>query len=414
TNEALGDVCELGGRYDRAATAYRRARRLAADDPVLVGNLLRKEGWVNERAGRYREALRWYTRGFRALDAVEPSAAAGRLKAELHLAYGAVRVRQGRHREAVPLLEEAVRRAEALGALPTLAHAYYDLDWAWTELGTPDPRYRQLALPIFEELGDWQGQGSTLNNLGLGAYYEGRWDEALDYWRRARDAFRRVGDVVQEATIANNIGEILSDQGRLDAAEREFGAALATWRAARFPVGIGLALSNLGRVAARRGDLEEGARLLAAAASQLREIGAGELACEAEAREAERRLLAGDAEGALAVAGAARQQANRPTLVAQLERTVGYAWAQRGDAVSASEWLARSLATAERAAARFEAALSREAIVRVTGGDRDLHEADPEAAGVFDRLDVVWRPQPPLPGAVGTPVRRGGSAAATG
>ena len=189
TQEVLGDVYELGGRYDRATAAYRRARRLRPGDDLALANLLRKEGVANERAGRYRNALRWYTRGFQAVDRAGPSEAADQLAAQLHVAYGAVRVRQGRHRLAVPLLEQAVRLAEPLGARRTLAHAYYALDWAWTELGHPDPRYRELALPIFEELDDWEGQGSTLNNLGLGAYYEGRWREALEFWRRALEAF---------------------------------------------------------------------------------------------------------------------------------------------------------------------------------------------------------------------------------
>jgi class 3 adenylate cyclase/tetratricopeptide (TPR) repeat protein len=398
THEVLGDVCELGGRYEQAAEAYRRARRLRGGDDVSVGNLLRKEGWVKERAGRYREALRWYARGFRAVEAAPPSAAADRLKAELYLAYGAVRIRQGRHRDSVPLLEEAVRLAEPLGALPTLAHAYYDLDWAWTELGRPDPRYRELALPIYRELGDWGGQGNTLNNLGLGAYYEGRWDEAADFWRRSHDAFQRVGDIVQQATIANNLGEILSDQGLLTEAADRFREALTTWSDAEFLVGIGLATSNLGRVAARSGRFAEAAELLHSAVEQLRSIGAGELASEAEAREAERRLLEGDHAGALEHAESVRTRANRPTLVAQVERTIGYAHAQQGDVDAALEWLHRSVETAAEVDAAYEEAVSREALVRVRRLAGEMVTPDAAAGAIFDRLGVVWTPQPPLPG----------------
>ncbi|MGH9137523.1 MAG: tetratricopeptide repeat protein [Acidimicrobiales bacterium] len=400
THEALGDVCELGGLYDRAAAAYSQARRLVAGDEVSVGNLCRKQGWVNERTGRYGNALRWYTRGFRAVESVAASAAAGRLKAELYLAYGAVRLRQGRHREAVPLLEEAVRQAEALEALPTLAHAYYDLDWAFTELGQPDPRYRELALPIYEELGDWEGQGNTLNNLGLGAYYEGRWDEARTSWQRAREAFEKAGDVVQVATIANNIGEILSDQGHLAEAEDEFHTALTTWTEAQFRVGVGLAISNLGRAAARAGRFDEAAALLASAIEQLQAIGARELALEAEARDAERCVLAGDHEQGIARAEAAHARATRPVLRAGIERTIGYAWAQRGELESARRSLQQSLATAEHVGAAFEIAQTRMALARVNGAAGELAAAapaDPEATAIFDRLAVVWTPQPPLP-----------------
>ena len=43
---------------------------------------------------------------------------------------------------------------------------------------------RGLALPIYEELGDLLGQANALNNLGVDAYYEGRWQEALETYER--------------------------------------------------------------------------------------------------------------------------------------------------------------------------------------------------------------------------------------
>ena len=61
-----------------------------------------------------------------------------------------------------------------------------------------------------------------LNNLGVHAYYEGRWDEALDYYRRSRDARQRGGDVTGAAVQTNNEAEILSDQGHLDEAQELF------------------------------------------------------------------------------------------------------------------------------------------------------------------------------------------------
>ena len=99
---------------------------------------------------------------------------------------------------------------------------------SYNELGRSDGiAYGERALAIYEELGDFAGMGHTLNNLGIGFYYAGRWDEAVASYRRGREALDRAGDVVGEATLANNEGEILSDQGRLEDAEapfRHFGA----------------------------------------------------------------------------------------------------------------------------------------------------------------------------------------------
>ena len=64
-NEMLGEVAELGGRYDIAVAAYARARRLRRDDPVQLAGLCVREGHLRERSGRAGEALGWFTRGRR-------------------------------------------------------------------------------------------------------------------------------------------------------------------------------------------------------------------------------------------------------------------------------------------------------------------------------------------------------------
>ena len=61
TWEQLGDVAELAGRFDTAAQAYARARRLA-QIPLVGARLLRKRGLINERRGSYSGALRSYSR----------------------------------------------------------------------------------------------------------------------------------------------------------------------------------------------------------------------------------------------------------------------------------------------------------------------------------------------------------------
>ena len=45
-------------------------------------------------------------------------------------------------------------------------------------LGQPDDEHARLALPMLEEAGDLVLQANVLNNLGIEAYYAGRWDEA--------------------------------------------------------------------------------------------------------------------------------------------------------------------------------------------------------------------------------------------
>jgi tetratricopeptide (TPR) repeat protein len=300
-------------------------------------------------------------------------------------------LRQGRLQACLPVLEKGATAADEAGDRATLAHAYYLLDWALTDLGHPDAhRYRSLALPIYEELDDFGGQARVLNNLGIDAYYEGRWNEAVDYYEQSRRASERVGDVVEVATAENNIAEIRCDQGRYEEAEKLLQEALATWRAAGFRVGIGLAWSNLGRVAYRRGNLEPAAEFLGRAKTQFEHIGAAAFILEVEAREAERLLLAGDHVAALPLLGSIRERAQtlgaHPTLMSMLQRFAGYAKLQSGDVDSARIRFTEALDLAGSVGAGFEIALAQEALGGCGGPDAERLRA--AAAQAFERLGV--------------------------
>lgn len=386
--EALGDVCELAGLYDDAASAYAGARASIRTEGTTPARLLHKEGIVRERLGRYSQALRWYGRGMR--DSVAPTSE--RLK--LRIGYAGVRFRQGRYRECVRWCREVLSDPGSEDDRASRAHAYYLLGHACTFIGDPDAtRYRNLALPIYEELGDLVGQANVLNNLGVAAYFEGRWDDALDCYRRSRDARERAGDVVGAATAANNIGEILSDQGQLGEATALFEDALRVWRAARYAVGVALATSNLGRVAARSGRLAESESLLNEALAGFRTIGAGSFVLETEARLAERHLFAGDHAAALAVIAATTAQAESDanvTLKAMIHRVRGYALMQARQFDEAQAALDESLRLGRSVGADYEVALTLQAgasLAQATG--RSTSAYLDEAVPIFSRLGVV-------------------------
>ena len=68
-----------------------------------------------------------------------------------------------------------------------------------------------------------------LNNLGMFAYFDGRWDDAIALYRRARVRGERSGRPADVAFIDCNVGEILSDQGHLDEAEEHLQRARRVW-----------------------------------------------------------------------------------------------------------------------------------------------------------------------------------------
>lgn len=370
TADLLAEAHQRAGYLDGAVEAYRQARRAVDGDRLAMAELCRKEGRLRERHKAYSQALRWYTRARSLIaDAEETDEVVG-LRARLLNAQAAARLRQGRMHEAVPLLEEAVRAAKRADHRPALGHAYYLHDWAHTELGSPEAgRYRYLALPIFEELGDLRSQAIVLNNLGIDSYYEGRWDEAAEYYNRALEANGRVGDTGDGGMVANNIAEIRMDQGRYDEAQELLDAALRAGRAASFSVLVGVVTNNLGRLHALRGELDRAKELFEAARDALGDIGSEKHRLEVGARDAERLVFAGNPRRALIIAGAIREEAVRlgaePRVLALLQRIAAVAKLQSGDRDGCVERLHESIELARSTDAAYEELLSLELLARL-------------------------------------------------
>jgi class 3 adenylate cyclase/tetratricopeptide (TPR) repeat protein len=395
--EALGDVCERFARYDRAAEAYGEARALLPDDRLAEARLLRKEGVLGERSGKYDLALEAFEAGLRVAERDGDGLLAER--AELEVGVAGVHYRHADYDECIRWAEAAVEHARVADAPRSLAHAYYLLDAAHTDLGSREGvRYCELALPIYRELGDYRGEGIVLNNLGVHAYYEGRWDEALEFYRRSREARQRGGDVTGAAVQSNNEAEILSDQGHLEEAQALLEEALRASRAAGYAFGVAVMTSNLGRLAARAGRFEEAHELLDDALGQFEALGSERFRVETTARRAECLVLEGRYAEAFELATGVLGDAERSPvggLEALLERLVGLALHQGRDAEAARPHFETSLRRARELGAEYEVALTLRAMAE-TGypADEDLGA---ESRALLDRLGVVSLPRVPLP-----------------
>jgi predicted ATPase len=392
--EALGDVCELAARYEEAGEAYRLARELG-EDGLVQSRLMRKEGILRERTGGYAEALDWYARGLEALEASTAASNGLESRVQLELATAGIKYRQGRFDEGIDWGSRAAEHAELAGDRAALGHAYFLLHLNHISLGKKDDEHARLALPMLEESGDLVLQSNLVNNLGIEAYYAGRWDEASELYRRSGELSGRAGDVVNVARAQNNEGEILSDQGKLVDAEALFQEARRVWRAARYPVGIALATSNLGRVAARAGRFDESSELLAAALTAFEELGSGAFGQETQARRVECFVLAGHFKEALDLVAVLLEAAGEnPLLDPILERLHGYALVQARRAGEAGPHLQRSLELAVELDADYEVGLTLEALARTRLGDAD---AEARGKAILERLGVISTPRVPLP-----------------
>ncbi|HEX3805825.1 MAG TPA: adenylate/guanylate cyclase domain-containing protein [Gaiellaceae bacterium] len=384
--EALGDVRELAARYEEAGAAYERAIATGG----VRARLLRKRGIAAERLGSYEDALALYDAAAEEADPAESVA--------VELARAVISYRQGRIDECARRAEAAAEAARAIGDRAALADAFRISAAAEGDRGGPAWDFLNLALPIYQELGLVHRQANLLNNMGVRAYYEGRWDESVDYYLRAEDAMRASGDVLAGGATANNRAEILLDQGRLDEASELFETALRVYRSAKFPAGEGLVAINLGRIAAEQGRFTDAHAHFDEAVALLHELGSESFLIETDARRAQAYVLEGRHEDAAALASTALERMAATGEVgvrtALLERLLAIAAVQGRRPADAPAHFDRSLAVARELAADYELARTLQARV-LTGLAADGDAA--EAKAILERLGAVALPNVPLP-----------------
>ena len=395
--EQLGEALRSVGEPAAASRALTEARRLQRDDPIALARLCDRHASVASRNQSLTAAVRWLTRGFRCLETAE-GADATAWRARMRSRLGGIRNRQGRWSEAIATCRQAIAEAESVGELRALAHASYSLDWALVESGRArEADHSWRALEIYEQLGDLEHEFDVLNNLGMFAYFNGRWDEAIELYRRAGACGERAGRPADAARVDCNVGEILSDQGHLDEAEAHLKRVRRVWSATGERQGVAFADVLLGRLAVRRGDTREGVTILESAVAQLRRFELHAYADFGQALIGEAEALAGDAERGLEVARHELRTAERQRPV--LERAVGIALGRLGQTEAARGELLDALASARGNGFEYDIAATIDALCALCGHDPALLRERDE---ILDRLQIV-RLCAPAPAPAPTP-----------
>jgi tetratricopeptide (TPR) repeat protein len=258
TGLELSRAYERSSRYDAAERTYRRIGRWATD-PVDRARVKVQLAWLAERRSNIALAVRRARAAAALLGApgISPELRDVCL-AEARTIEGMGLELSGDHRAAAAALADAVRLARRRRADRTEAQAASILDWALAMSGQLDePVNLHRALDLYRSLDDVPGEAACLTNLGALAYLDGRWPEAVDYYRQGQAAHARSGDETSAALGAANTGEVLSDQGHWDDAVVVLTEALDVWRATGHEHGVAYALGLLGRTHARAHHFDE-------------------------------------------------------------------------------------------------------------------------------------------------------------
>jgi class 3 adenylate cyclase/tetratricopeptide (TPR) repeat protein len=388
----LGDVRESAGLFDEALDAYRHASRLVGNDPIAQAELLLKRASTRERAGQYPAALRETTAARRAVEqANSPDAA--RVNARATAFSASLRLKQERPNDALRAARTAAELAKMADAKDALARAYSVMAWAYLRLDLPGALDLSLrALELYEELGDLVGKTHINNNLGMLAYFDGRWGDALAYYERSRSGSELLGNVVDVAFVEANIGELLVNQFRLDEAESQLQHASRVLRASGELFMAGFAEIQLGRIATGRGDFTGAVDLLNRTREEANEHGFVESALEASLHLADCSIRLGRTEEALTLlvdaSSDAGDEASMHISTDARLRATAHAVAGRRDV--AMDYITTGLAAALERNLEYEEALSlllRADLCRLK--ESNLAAQDyAKAAAILERLEV--------------------------
>lgn len=380
----LGLLALRGADHSEAAAAFTQARRLSTA-PLQRARLCVSKGEVLHQLGQAADARRWYRRALREAPAMTAAAANVRLRAVGGLALLALH-----HGDATRCIDMS---ADALAEAPegvepqVLAHLQLLVGVGSMMLGRHEQASGafEIALRIYEEIGDRGGAGRVRKNLGLMAQLGGEWDRAIDIFERSRDDAEVAGEFVEAAASGQNAAEILIDQGRFDEARPLLEDALATLTAAHHWYEW-YVRRNLGLLEARVGNHDDAATLLAEARAGFAELKAIGEVTHTDVFIAEAELLRGAPKGAMDVLDILGL-ANHP-MEARGARLRATAMVEAGQNAGADEMLVSAANRATAAGDVFEAAVCSWLLAELRGDSAELTRS----RETFERMGVLTWP----------------------
>jgi predicted ATPase/class 3 adenylate cyclase len=395
--EQLGDVRDMAGLSTEAAEAYRHGRRFASGDPVVLARLMFKEGSIGQRIGKFSTSLRLLSRGRTVLDGTS-GAEADAARSRLATRYAFGKYLQGKYHEAMRWGTIAAREAARAGDRDAVAYAYNTTHLAHMHARQVEEQpFGELALAIYEELGDLRMQGHCLNNLAIGAMQDGRWALCADLLHRAADLFRRVGDTANEANAVYNRADLLNRQGRFAEVEPLLASALRAAHAVDDHHLVALVLRERGRMLSGVGRWDEALTVFNDARARLTSLGAPQDVIGLDGALAECLLLSGrlDEASTVVMGALARARALRAnTLVAPLLRIQGIGLLAAGRREEARSVLEAGLRSPAGADGQQERALMMMALAQLSDEQEATNASDlrHRSREILDRLAVVEVP----------------------
>ena len=161
--------------------------------------------------------------------------------AEEELATKLVAAKSQEERDALTAADKELVTAELWKALTTQAARQFNLSNYPQAL-----TINQLSLSIAERIGDKEGIGQALSDIGSVKYFQGNYVEALDYFHKSLKLRNEGGNKQKLGRTLNNLAVVYSSQGNYSLASQHFQKALEQLEAVGDILGMGATLMLFG------------------------------------------------------------------------------------------------------------------------------------------------------------------------
>ena len=385
------------GDVGDAMAAWRQAIKLVPEDPIGRADLHRVIALAYRSLGKSSLGLRETAIGLKLLEPME-TLEAQRVRARLRARRAGFFSEMLRPRMTLKVGLQAVDEAESSGELEALARAYSCIDEAYQMLGLRDmATHEQRALEIFEELGDLSGIALLAMNLGVQAYADGEWDDAIALYSRAQEVSQKSGNEHAEGHAAANLGEVLVSRGRLDEAESVSQEARRVLRAQKDVSFALFAETQLARVLLERGQTSAAILALTRIVDEAIQTGQSFIVVDASVHLADAHVRAGDPESALQVVASAQAQSGEDAVLYEvpLQRVRAQALLDMDRRQEALAHAKPALASARQQRLVYEEALL--LLIEAEADPAANGELFEEAERLLKQLGVAQYPRLPSP-----------------
>ncbi|UCG22855.1 MAG: AAA family ATPase [Chloroflexota bacterium] len=232
-SEGLGQVLRRLAYYDRAEQAYQSMRLTAAKlgDPEMLSQAWLRLGAVQDSLGKFSASLESAAQA--ETIAAESGLDATHAYALFAKAWALFRLE--RLEEALPIAQEALKQSALSNRRDIMALSQNTLGAIYKYLGQYEAseEHQQLALQLFQEVGDQRRVAGVLNNLGETARLQREYAKAHDYYQQAVTMANQIGERDWLVEFYGNLGYSQIKLGQFHDAEQAFLGAMSVARETR-------------------------------------------------------------------------------------------------------------------------------------------------------------------------------------